>query len=56
MVVLRLLLHIWSGCGGLLNGVAVADVKCCCMGGRALPCLVKMFQHQRLDVLLPAML
>ena len=24
---LRLLLHIWSGCGGLLNGVAVADAK-----------------------------
>ena len=22
-----MLLHIWSGCGGLLNGVAVADVK-----------------------------
>ena len=26
-MVLRLLLHIWSGCGGLLNGVAVADAK-----------------------------
>ena len=25
-------------------------------GGRALPCLVKMFQHQRHSVLLPAML
>ena len=24
---MRLLLHIWSGCGGLLNGVAVPDVK-----------------------------
>jgi hypothetical protein len=34
-VVLRLLLHIWSGCGGLLNGVAVADVKCCCAWGGA---------------------
>ena len=22
-----MLLHIWSGCGGLLNGVAVADIK-----------------------------
>ena len=44
---LRLLLHIWSGCGGLFNGVAVADVKRWGRGGRALPCLVKMFQHQR---------
>ena len=26
-MVLRLLLHIWSGCGGLLNEVAVADMK-----------------------------
>ena len=24
---LRLLLHIWSGCGRLFNGVAVADTK-----------------------------
>ena len=27
-----MLLHIWSGCGGLLNGVAVADVKRCRRG------------------------
>ena len=31
-MVLRLILHIWSGCGGLLNGVAVADVKRCRRG------------------------
>ena len=31
-MVLRLILHIWSGCGGLLNGVAVADVKRCHRG------------------------
>ena len=31
-VVLRLLLHIWIGCGGLLNGVAVADIKRCRRG------------------------
>jgi hypothetical protein len=24
---MRLLLHIWSGCGGLLNEVSVADMK-----------------------------
>ena len=27
-----MLLHIWSGCGGLLNGVAVADIKRCRRG------------------------
>ena len=29
---LRLLLHTWSGCGGLLNGLAVADVNRCRWG------------------------
>eukprot|EP00964_Phaeocystis_antarctica_P069617 scaffold42330_cov97-Phaeocystis_antarctica.AAC.3 len=29
---LRLLLHIWSGYGALLNGVAVADTKPCRRG------------------------
>ena len=31
-VVLRLLLHIWSGCGGLLNRFPVADTKRCRRG------------------------
>eukprot|EP00964_Phaeocystis_antarctica_P040680 scaffold23265_cov59-Phaeocystis_antarctica.AAC.4 len=33
-MVLRLLQRIWSGCGALLNGVAVADTKPC-RGGDA---------------------
>ena len=33
-MVLRLLLRIWSGCGALLNGAAVADTKPC-RGGDA---------------------
>ena len=45
-----MLLHIWSGCGGLLNGVAwqMSSAVAGAGAGRALPCLVKMFQHQRI--------
>ena len=32
-----MLLHIWSGCGALLNGVAVADTKPCRRGDAPYP-------------------
>jgi hypothetical protein len=51
-----LLRHTWSECGGLLNGVAVADRQALSMGGTALLCLVKMFQHQRHGVFFAAVL
>ena len=34
---LRLLLRIWTGYGGLLNGVEVADTKRCRRGGETRP-------------------
>ena len=57
---LRLLLRIWTGCSGLLNGVPVADVKRCPGGGggrpRVLSCFLKVDMHSRQGVLFPAML
>ena len=53
---LRLLLHIWGGCGGLLNGVAVADVKRCRRGEPPYRALSQDEPASTASALVPAML
>eukprot|EP00964_Phaeocystis_antarctica_P001767 scaffold922_cov33-Phaeocystis_antarctica.AAC.1 len=55
-MVLRLLLHVWSGCGGLLNGVAVADTKPCRRGDAPYPALSRSTQAHATPCCLEALL